>query len=153
MAFAIRQWTKGDIPELAKLFDQYRLFYRQKSNIPGAESFLRERYLNNESVVFVATSSDDGRLVGFTQLYPLFSSVNMARTWLLNDLFVNETARRTGVGRDLLRAAKVFGERSGAIGLELETEKTNLSAKALYEEEDWLLDKDHDRYAITCSNE
>ena len=72
-----------------------------------------------ESVVLLAQR--DGVVVGFTQLYPIFSSVRTARTWLLNDLFVAEGARRFGVARALLDAAAAFAREQGAAGLMLET--------------------------------
>ncbi|WP_449401201.1 N-acetyltransferase family protein [Chryseobacterium wanjuense] len=80
-----------DLQQLAELFDQYRVFYHKESDIPAAESFLKERIENKDSEIFVAES--DGKLVGFVQLYPLFSSTRMKRYWLLNDLYVNENHR------------------------------------------------------------
>ena len=74
---------------------------------------------------------------GFTQLYPIFSSVRTARTWLLNDLFVAEHARRGGVARALLNAAAEFGRSEGAAGLVLETTVDNAPARALYRAAGW----------------
>ena len=74
------------LDELAVLFDAYRQFYRQAPDISGAKTFLRERLVQGDSVVFVAFL--DGKTAGFTQLYPSFSSVLVARVWILNDLFV-----------------------------------------------------------------
>jgi GNAT superfamily N-acetyltransferase len=75
--------------------------------------------------------------VGFTQLYPIFSSVRTARTWLLNDLFVVEGARRGGVARALLDAAAAFARAQGAAGLVLETTRDNGPARALYRAAGW----------------
>ncbi len=147
--FRIRKWEERDIPELSILFDEYRQFYRQPSNREDCARFLMDRFRNEESTVLVCEAVVGGNLLGFTQLYPLFSSVNLGRTWLLNDLFVGREGRRTGAGRALIKAAEAFGRESKAIGLELETEKTNFQAKALYEKAGWVLDTDHDRYAVT----
>src|SRR6185437_1518505 len=72
------------------LFNKYRIFYNQPSDIRLAERFIKERLENNESVIFVALIDDDGKPapVGFTQLYPLISSMRAAKNWLLNDLYV-----------------------------------------------------------------
>src|SRR6266851_4244256 len=94
-----------DLEALAPLFDGYRRFYRQPSDPQAARAFLAERLKRNESVIFVAVL--DGGIVGFTQLYPLFSSVSMKRLWLLNDLFVAPEARRTGAGRGLDEGRRV----------------------------------------------
>src|SRR5881392_3693270 len=102
----IRRADLADLPALAPLFDAYRRFYGQPGDVPRADAFLRERLARGESVALLAER--DGDIVGFTQLYPLFSSVRTSRLWLLNDLFVAEHARRSGVARALLDAAATF---------------------------------------------
>lgn len=128
----ITRATLDHLDHLAPLFDGYRVFYKQASDIEKARSFLESRITNDESVIFVVVT-DDGALLGFTQLYPLFSSVSVRRVWLLNDLFVSETARRIGVGQMLMDAARTFATETGAKGLALETGVTNTGAQALYE--------------------
>ena len=93
----IRRATLDDIDSLAPLFDAYRGFYGQPSDVDAARAFLRERHERDESVALIAF--DDARAVGFVQLYPIFSSVRMRRVWLLNDLYVDAGARRSGAGR------------------------------------------------------
>ena len=115
------------LPALAQLFDAYRVFYKKTSDVEGAITFLHERIEQKESVVFVAEM--DGELVGFTQLYPLFSSTNMARMWLLNDLFVHPEKREKGIGKLLMHAAQEHCKRTQALGISLETEKKQSSRK------------------------
>lgn len=91
---------------LASLFDGYRQFYKQESDLTGAKAFLEARLQREESVVFLALEGTEA--LGFTQLYPSFSSVSMARLWILNDLFVNPAARGKGVGEALLARAVEF---------------------------------------------
>lgn len=116
---------------LAELFDGYRQFYRKPSDPGAARAFLGERLAQEDSALFAAEL--DGRLVGFTQLYPLFSSVRMRRVWLLNDLYVAPQARRRGVGEALMEAARAFASADGAVALQLATELDNTGAQALYE--------------------
>ena len=132
---AIRRAALADVPTLAPLFDAYRRFYGQPGDVARAESFLRDRLARGESVVLIA--GRDGAAIGFTQLYPLFSSVRTARLWLLNDLFVTEAARRGGVARALLGAAAEFARDDGAAGLMLETARDNAPARALYRACGW----------------
>ncbi len=120
------------IDQLAPLFDRYRVFYKQESDLEKARTFLTERITNDESVIFVV-EDPNGVLLGFTQLYPLFSSVGARRVWLLNDLFVAKSARRKGVGEILMEAARAFAEETGAKGVALETGVDNTQAQALYE--------------------
>ena len=135
MTHVIRRAGPQDLDALAILFDGYRRFYGQDSDISGARDWLRSRLRLGESVVFVAASAD--ALVGFTQLYPMYSSVRMARTWILNDLFVAENARRGGVARALLDVAARFAQDEGAAGISLETTRDNAPARALYLAAGW----------------
>jgi ribosomal protein S18 acetylase RimI-like enzyme len=135
MTHTIRRAGPQDLDALAILFDGYRRFYGQASDIAGARDWLRSRLRLGESVVLVAESQD--ALVGFTQLYRMYSSVRMARTWILNDLFVAENARRGGVARALLDAASNFAKEDGAAGISLETTRDNAPARALYRSAGW----------------
>ena len=140
----LRRATLADVDPLSLLFDGYRRFYENPGDIDGARRFLRARLGAAESVVFVAER--DGQLVGFTQLYPSFSSGTMNRLWILNDLFVAPEHRRGGVGGALLTAAEQFAREVGSKGLVLATQKTNATAKALYERCGWKPDALFDHY-------
>ena len=140
----IHQATIDDLHSLSALFDAYRVFYRKESNLDAAKVFLKERIEAKESVVFIAYDEDTA--VGFTQLYPLFSSTRMKRTWLLNDLYVNADKRGKGISKMLINAAKELAKSTGAAGVSLETEKSNLIGNTLYPSTGFELDKDHNFY-------
>lgn len=126
---------KVDIKELdqvAKLFDEYRIFYQQQSDLSKATAFIKERMTLHDSAIFVVENQQN-EVVGFTQLYPSFSSVSAQRTWILNDLFVIEKYRGNGFGKALLDQAKSFAVNTYAKGLSLMTAESNLSAQKLYE--------------------
>lgn len=127
----IQRATINDLNALSELFDSYRIFYKQESNLEGAKSFLKERLVNDDSVVFIAY--DETNPVGFVQLYPTFSSVSMKRSWVLNDLYVNASARKKGFGEKLIKKAIEFAEETGAKGVSLETGHDNVTAQSLYE--------------------
>ncbi|KRF67474.1 GNAT family N-acetyltransferase [Peribacillus butanolivorans] len=127
----IQKATLNELDSLTELFDLYRVFYEQTSNLEGAREFLKERLTNEESVIFMAFDGDNP--IGFVQLYPSFSSVSMMRSWVLNDLFVKGNARKKGFGEKLLKAAIAFAKETGAKGVSLETDKDNGNAQKLYE--------------------
>ncbi len=135
----IRRANIQDLGELARLFDLYRQFYGQASDVSAARAFLQARMDTQETVVLVAQVP--AGLAGFTQLFPSFSSVRMVRTWILNDLFVDPSHRQGGLGEALLRAAEAFSRESGAHGLSLQTAKTNATAQRLYERLGWKRDE------------
>lgn len=136
----IRQAILADIEPLSVLFDAYRQFYGREGNVAAAKKFLLDRFNHGESVLFIAHEGSDA--IGFTQLYPSFSSVSLERIFILNDLFVNELGRRKGVGSKLLAAAADFAQAVGAIRLGLSTGNTNTTAQALYASEGWERDDD-----------
>jgi GNAT superfamily N-acetyltransferase len=144
---SVRQATIFDLERIVPLFDAYRQFYRRPSDPELARRFLRERFQHSESVIFLA--EEDGAEIGFTQLFPSFSSASAARIFILNDLFVIPEGRRKGVGSLLLRAAARFAREVGAIRLALSTEVTNENAQALYEREGWERETQFYSYNLT----
>lgn len=123
--------TMNELDALTELFDLYRLFYKQQSDLSGAKVFLKERLSNEESVIFIAFDGQDA--VGFAQLYPTFSSISMKKSWVLNDLYVKEEVRGRGYGQGLIRKAIAYVEKVGAKGILLETNDDNVIAQRLYE--------------------
>lgn len=130
--------TLDNINQIAPLFNGYRMFYKQENNLDAARSFLNNRLTKKDSHIFFAEDSN-GEALGFTQLYPSFSSVSMQRTFILNDLFVSNNVRSQGVGKALLKFAQAFAIKQNAKGLTLETEITN-PAQHLYEHLGWKKD-------------
>lgn len=129
--------TISNLDKISILFDGYRQFYEQESDIDTAEAFIHSRITNGESVIFLALSEGDEAL-GFAQLYPSFSSVSMKRMWYLNDLFVLDSARNKGVARALLKRVAAFAKETNAITVKLATAVSNESAKSLYESEGYV---------------
>lgn len=132
MSVQVRSASMADIGELTRLFDRYRMFYEQPGDLDLARSFLTERIEKNESKIYVGDNGD-GTCCGFTQLFRSFSSVSARPIWILNDLYVDKSARRKGVGRMLMNKARDFATKTAAKGILLETGKTNVYAQALYE--------------------
>ncbi len=139
----LKKATIKDIDLITPLFDLYRQFYKQSSDLDSAKEFLCARIDNNESVIFWALDEDNISGMGFVQLYPVFSSVGMKRLWLLNDLFVHKDYRKMGVGEALMEKARELAAETKAKGIILETEKTNAQAQNLYDKLGYKRDKDH----------
>ena len=127
-----RHAVLDDINAVLPLFESYRAFYGEAYRTAAARTFLRERWILGESKLIVAETA--GEIVGFTQLFPSFSSVTLQRLWILNDLFVIEGARGKGAGRKLLQAAAEFGQTTLAKQLFIEGAVANTAARDLYED-------------------
>ena len=113
------------------LFDKYRVFYKKESDLALAEKFIKTRLANHESVIFVALEGD--LPIGFTQLYPKYSSVSAVKNWILNDLYVESNYRKQGIGEALIKTAMDFAKGDGATYVQLETAVDNYTAQSLYE--------------------
>jgi GNAT superfamily N-acetyltransferase len=145
----VKRAAVADLDAVAALFDAYRQFYRQRSDIAAARAFLDERLRREESVIFLAVADEHANeALGFTQLYPSFSSVSVRRLWILNDLFVRPGLRRGGVGRRLLERAREWAIETDAKGLMLATAVGNAAARALYESCGWRRDEEFEHYVL-----
>ena len=131
----IKRIKSSEINLVVELFDKYRIFYKQPSDINLAHDFIKTRLDNNESIIFVASIEKPGENlpVGFTQLYPKYSSVRAIKNWILNDLFVEANYRKQGIGEALIKTAMEFAQNNGSKFVELSTAVDNFTAQGLYE--------------------
>ena len=126
----IRPVGIDDISELVPLFDAYRQFYQQSSDLNSAESFIVDRLQRNEATIYGYFIGH--QLVGFTLLYPMFSSVRMKPFYLLNDLYVLPEHRNEHIGSALLKYCQVKAKEDQQAGIMLETDKSNQVGNHLY---------------------
>jgi GNAT superfamily N-acetyltransferase len=137
----------ADLAQITPLFDAYRQFYGKPSDPHACGTYLGERMVAGESIVFLA--KDRGRTaVGFVQVYRAFSSISLGRVMILNDLYVSPSCRLNGVARALITEAITFARDQGAIRLSLSTGRTNRSAQRLYESMGWIRDDAYYEYAL-----
>ncbi|MFC0558955.1 GNAT family N-acetyltransferase [Halalkalibacter alkalisediminis] len=136
-----------DLEGLSKLFNSYRMFYQQTPDLDGAITYIKRRLENKDSVIFVVKNEQD--YVGFTQLYPTFSSISMKKAWILNDLYVDVQDRKKGIGERLLQKAREYAIETGAISISLSTAQTNNAAQRLYERNGYQLDSKFYQYELS----
>jgi ribosomal protein S18 acetylase RimI-like enzyme len=134
MRNSLMEIVKADrehIAEVARLFDLYRQFYECDADLALATRFITERIEREESDIFVAIDGDSAG--GFVQLYPSFCSVDAVKIYILYDLYVDASARKSGIGEKLMNAATAWAREQGAARLDLLTEDNNLAGQHLYE--------------------
>lgn len=142
----IYQATIEDLEGISHLFNGYRMFYQQTSDLEGAKTYIKNRLENKDSIIFVV--KDKQEYLGFTQLYPTFSSISMKRAWVLNDLYVDTETRNQGIGNMLLHKAKDFAIETGAKSISLETAPDNYAAQRLYEKNGYKRDSQFYHYDL-----
>ncbi|MDP1395523.1 GNAT family N-acetyltransferase [Lysinibacillus capsici] len=138
--------TQQTIGEVVPLFNAYREFYGQSSDLQQAEQFIQERVMGAESIIFLAYLEEEP--VGFAQLFPVFSSVAMKRAFLLNDLFVAKQARKQGVAQALMEQCFIYCQQEDARYMMLETARDNVQAQKLYEKMGMTIDDTVYYYSI-----
>ena len=69
----IKKADLNDLDILEPLFVSYLIFYGEKADPAKVSQFLKNRIQNNDSTIFLALDSKNKGL-GFTQVYPSFSS-------------------------------------------------------------------------------
>ncbi|MBM4138647.1 MAG: GNAT family N-acetyltransferase [Nitrospira sp.] len=148
MGHTVRRSSLLDIDRLIPLFDAYRQFYGQQSDLNIARRFLNERLSRHESVVLIA-EDPNGVVIGFAQVFPAFSSILAAPISIFHDLYVVPAARRCGVGTMLLKAVAETARATGAVRLELATAITNTTAQRLYEALGWKRDEEFYMYSLS----
>ena len=136
----LRRATPADLDTAAALFDAYRRFYGQLPDVDRARRFLAERLAAGDTTLILAVDAA-GVGLGFTHLFPSFTSVGTAPVVILNDLFVAAEARGQGVGAALLAAAEAHARAAGAVRLVLQTATDNAAAQRLYERAGWTPDR------------
>ena len=127
----IRKATLIDLDALTVLFDQYLVFYKKPSDIEKHKTYLKERLENNEAIIFMAFD-DQNNAIGFALNYITFSSLLLKKIVILNDLFVNPSIRKTGMGRKLIEETKKLAQEIDAPIIRLRTAKNNFTAQNLY---------------------
>jgi ribosomal protein S18 acetylase RimI-like enzyme len=143
----IQQASIGDVEAVSVLFDAYRQFYQQAPAIDDVRGFISQRLEQEDSTIFLATENNTA--LGFLQLYPSFTSVGMAPTFVLNDLYVSSNARGQGVATLLMNEAATYATKQGAKRLDLATELTNTTAQALYEKLGWVKNTSYFHYSLS----
>lgn len=139
----VRVAGEADVETAAELFRGYLDFYEVTVEDPdGPRAFLAERIAKGESLVLLAEVPGAGT-VGFAQVYRAFSSLTLSTAWILNDLYVAPSGRRTGAGRALLREVLRRAREEGVAGVQLETAYDNHVAQGLYESEGFVREEFH----------
>ena len=140
----VRRATVEDLKPLAILFDEYRQFYGASSDLQRSFQFLKQRFENEESVIFIHVKDDV--LTGFIILYLGFSSVACSTYYILDDVYVTPTYRRQGSAKQLIDTAILFAQHQNAQRISLQTQKNNYQSHELYEQMGFVKDNEFQTY-------
>jgi ribosomal protein S18 acetylase RimI-like enzyme len=129
-ACTIEPASAADVTELSRLTIAYRVFYGEAPEDERATTFVRDRLTQSSGRYFLARNGDAA--VGFMHLMPSTNTLAMRPIWLLEDLYVDVSARSRGVATALLSYAEAFARSNGAERLTLATAHDNKAAQDIY---------------------
>ena len=140
----VRRAVQEDLNQLAILFDEYRQFYGSSSNIQQSYHFLKQRFDNQQSIIFIHVK--DEIFTGFVLLYLGFSSVACSTYYILDDVYINTINRQQGSAKQLIDTAILFAQQQNAIRISIETQKNNYQSHQLYEQMGFVKDSEFQTY-------
>ena len=132
MEFKIIRATNKHIEKIGQLFDLYRQFYSYDSNLKESTTYIKQRILNNESIIFIALNKNDEAL-GFVQLYETFGSLDLGKIIVLYDLYVKKEFRKNNIGKKLMLKSHDYAKNVQAKRIQLSTATDNIIGQSLYE--------------------
>jgi GNAT superfamily N-acetyltransferase len=147
----VRPAQHGDIDELTELMYAYIVdFYqRPKPPVEKLHALIGMLLFKQQGIQFVAWQN--GKLVGFATLYFTFSTLRTDKIAVMNDLYVAEEVRGTGVAASLFEACHTYATENGYAHMSWVTADDNRRAQRFYakmggQAADWI------NYSIPTTN-
>lgn len=130
----MRTWVAdaGELAEAAALLGEFRTWFGKTSPDDDAIRGAVERIAAGGEGEFLLGAADDGEPAGVCQLRYRWSVWTSAEDCWLEDVFVRESARGTGLGRALVEAGIERARARGCRRIELDVDEANEPALALY---------------------
>lgn len=144
----INRITLTDFNDILPLFSQYMAFYSVNSPESEYVGYLSDRLKNQDAFIFAAYN-DKNQVVGFVLNYQTFSSVELGKVLVLNDLFVDVDSRNQGVANKLIECSIELARGIGAVRVDLGTAKVNFPAQSVYEKIGFVKDTRFFSYSLS----
>ena len=136
MSLTVRSVTKQDYDQWLPLWDGYNAFYGRSGPTALAPEITRmtwQRFFDAYEPVHALVAESDGQLLGLTHYLFHRSTISIANSCYLQDLFTVAQARGLGVGRALIEAVYAKARQAGASRVYWQTHETNTTAMKLYD--------------------
>jgi GNAT superfamily N-acetyltransferase len=126
--------TEADLADLLPLMRGYCDFYEVDPSDEDLLAMSRELIADpvKEGLQLIARA-EDGRAVGFATVFWTWSTLSASRIGVMNDLFVDPSARGSGAAAELIEACAERCRERGVTELDWTTAHDNLRAQKLYD--------------------
>jgi GNAT superfamily N-acetyltransferase len=129
--------SEADLEELLPLLRGYCDFYEvapsDEALLAVSRALIADHEREGLQLIAREVGGDGVRAVGFATLYWTWQTLNAARLGVMNDLFVADAARGSGLADRLIAACRERCAEHGARELAWQTAKDNHRAQKVYE--------------------
>ncbi|WP_347812664.1 GNAT family N-acetyltransferase [Tumebacillus sp. BK434] len=139
----MRQANAADQAALREMMLEYIVDFYQREAPPAAKLDCLQAMLLSGDTGLQFVAEQDGAYQGFATLYFTYSTLRAERVVIMNDLYVREAYRGSGVAEKLFQACAAYTKENGFALMQWETAKDNSRAQRFYEKMggekgDWL---------------
>ena len=134
--FVVREARPADFAAWKPLWDGYNAFYGRHGSTALSEEITRatwKRFFDAHEPMRAFVAERDGQLLGLAHYIFHRSTIQIADTCYLQDLFTSEHARGTGIGRALIEAVYERARSARIPRVYWQTHETNTVAMQLYD--------------------
>ena len=132
--FSIATVGEDDLADLLPLLRSYCDFYEVSPTDDALLTMCRALIADPErDGVQLLARQEGGRAVGFATIFWSWQTLDSGRIGVMNDLFVHEDARGTGLADGLIHACADRAREHGAVNLIWETARDNRRAQKVYD--------------------
>jgi GNAT superfamily N-acetyltransferase len=136
-AVEIRLVRREEFPAWKELWDGYNTFYGRSGDtaLPlEVTQMAWSRFFDADEPMHALVAESSGALIGLAHYLYHCSTIQLAPTCYLQDLYTAEAARRQGVGRALIAAVYERARAAGTTRVYWQTHQSNSTAMKLYDQ-------------------
>lgn len=133
----IRRAVEKDIPLLLKLLKQLFQIEGDFSFAPDRQQNGLEMMIDSQGAVIMVAENGE-TIVGMATGQVVISTAEGCNSLLIEDVVIADKYQRRGIGRKLLLAVGVWGEKKGAKRMQLLADKNNGPAANFYKKDKWV---------------
>jgi GNAT superfamily N-acetyltransferase len=137
MAPTVRFITDADYAQWLPLWQGYNKFYGRSGSTALPDEITKmtwARFFDCYEPVHAMVAEDEGQLVGLVHYLFHRSTISIAPTCYLQDLFTAEFTRGKGIGRALINAVHEQARLAGSARVYWHTHASNSTAMKLYDQ-------------------
>jgi len=133
----IRSLVRSDFSQWLPLWEGYNKFYGRSGETALSDAITQmtwARFFDACEPVHALVAEHEGKLVGLVHYLFHRTTLSIAPTCYLHDLFTLESSRGKGIGRQLINAVYEQANLAGASRVYWLTHETNHTARKLYDQ-------------------